>query len=291
MIEEQAVLFPCEGEDLLGILHLPSRVVSRAGVLLVVGGPQYRVGSHRQFTLLARALAGAGIPVFRFDYRGMGDSSGAARDFEAIDADIDAALNTFMRETEAIDGVVLWGLCDAASANAFYADADGHDQVLGQVALNPWVRTPEGEAKAYVRHYYLQRLLSPAFWRKLLTLQMNIVGSISDFLAKLRRSKEGKTGEHAESDAPNDARPLPERLRTAQLGYAAETLIILSGQDLTAGEYLDRVAEDRRWQAWFESSSVSVRRLDAADHTFSRAAWRDQVVEWTRDWIMQRFGV
>jgi len=52
------------------------------GVLIVVGGPQYRVGSHRQFLLLSRRLAAEGHPVMRFDYRGMGDASGAMRGFE-----------------------------------------------------------------------------------------------------------------------------------------------------------------------------------------------------------------
>jgi len=46
------------------------------GVLIVVGGPQYRVGSHRQFVMLARFLADHGVPCMRFDYRGMGDVSG-----------------------------------------------------------------------------------------------------------------------------------------------------------------------------------------------------------------------
>jgi alpha/beta superfamily hydrolase len=49
-------------------------------VLVIVGGPQYRAGSHRQFTLLARSLAEQGFAVLRFDYRGMGDSTGAMRD-------------------------------------------------------------------------------------------------------------------------------------------------------------------------------------------------------------------
>lgn len=66
------------------MLHHPNEHEVPLGLLMVVGGPQYRVGSHRQFVLLARDLAAAGIPVFPFDYRGMGDSTGQARDFEGI---------------------------------------------------------------------------------------------------------------------------------------------------------------------------------------------------------------
>jgi hypothetical protein len=33
------------------------------------------------------------------------------------------------------------------------------------------------------------------------------------------------------------------------------------------------------------SGRVTVQRLEEADHTFSRALWRDQVAAWSRDWI------
>ncbi len=75
--EERALSFSCHDSWLYGILSLPEKVISR-GVLIVVGGPQYRVGSHRQFMLLARYLAAHGVPVMRFDCRGKGDSEGDA---------------------------------------------------------------------------------------------------------------------------------------------------------------------------------------------------------------------
>ncbi len=78
---ETALRFTCADEYLFGILACPERP-SDTGVVIVVGGPQTRVGSHRQFVLLSRALAAAGYPVLRFDVRGMGDSSGEQRDFE-----------------------------------------------------------------------------------------------------------------------------------------------------------------------------------------------------------------
>jgi len=64
-------------------------------VLIIVGGPQYRVGSHRQFVLLARHLAAQGIPVMRFDVRGMGDSKGKPRNFGQLDDDLRAATDCF----------------------------------------------------------------------------------------------------------------------------------------------------------------------------------------------------
>ena len=137
--QERPVVFPCAGDDLCGILHPAPGPAQGVGMIVIVGGPQYRVGSHPQFLLLARELAAAGYPVLRFDYRGMGDSEGAFRGFEGIDEDIRAAIDAFCTEAPEVEQVVLWGLCDAASAAAFYGHRD--DRVAGMVLVKPWVRT------------------------------------------------------------------------------------------------------------------------------------------------------
>ena len=56
---ERALVFECEGEQLVGIVAAPE--AARVGVLVIVGGPQYRAGSHRQYVLLSRRLASAGV--------------------------------------------------------------------------------------------------------------------------------------------------------------------------------------------------------------------------------------
>ena len=279
-MNEQPIVFSCSSTDLVGILHVPNEITCRVGLLIVVGGPQYRVGSHRQFVLLARHLASKGIPVFRFDYRGMGDSDGEHRSFEDINDDIAAAIERFLCECPGLNGIALWGLCDAATANAFYVHNTKHAVVVGQIALNPWVFTAEGNAEAYLKHYYGQRLLSWAFWRKVLTLKFDLMGSVKSFLEKIR-SVMGKKTPSSTADLP-----LPQKLCDAQLSFLGPTLIILSGQDLTAKEYVGRVGESSVWREWQQSDAVELRTLEDADHTFSRAVWRDQVAVWTCDWLL-----
>ena len=62
LVAERVVAFRCDGASLWGILSQSGSDVRayQTGILIVVGGPQYRVGSHRQFVLLARALARVG---------------------------------------------------------------------------------------------------------------------------------------------------------------------------------------------------------------------------------------
>src|SRR3984957_9093857 len=76
---EHAVSFEAPAGHLYGILHLPERCLPR-GIVMIVGGSatgrQYRVGSHRQYVMLARRWAESGLPVLRFDHTGFGDSDG-----------------------------------------------------------------------------------------------------------------------------------------------------------------------------------------------------------------------
>ena len=59
---ESAVVYPVNGDDCVGIMNEPNNL--RGACVFVVGGPQYRVGSHRQYVKMARRLANDGIGSF-----------------------------------------------------------------------------------------------------------------------------------------------------------------------------------------------------------------------------------
>ncbi|HAT32711.1 MAG TPA: hydrolase 1, exosortase A system-associated [Janthinobacterium sp.] len=274
-MEQRALRFRCRDDHLLGILSLPAAASAR-GVLIVTGGPQYRAGSHRQFTLLARDLAGRGIPVLRFDYRGMGDSEGEARNYEDIGDDLACALREFFAAVPALRELVLWGLCDGATAAALYAWRDS--RICGLALLNPWVRSGAGLARATLRHYYLGRLGEAAFWRKLLSGAFRPAAALRGLLRLAR-------------DAGAPAAPGPDRSPGARLyeglaRFRGRVLIILSGDDLTAREFADLQAGSPAWRALSAGPLLRQVALARADHTFSRAEWRAQVAQLSFDWIV-----
>jgi exosortase A-associated hydrolase 1 len=279
--DERALTFDCEGDSLVGIL---SRCGSQAdrGVLIVVGGPQYRVGSHRQFALLGRHLAEHGIPVLRFDYRGMGDSEGDARTFERVEKDICCAIDRFLAEVPGLKSVVLWGLCDAASAALLYAHRDA--RVSGLVLLNPWVHTEQGRARVQLRHYYLRRLFQPALWQKVARGEFKF----REAAAALVRSIGGALGDGAA--APEVARvtggkPLPVRMENALRRFEGKVLLILSGNDLVAQEFRSVVDRSSGWRRLLNDRRITRCDLSEANHTFARSDWRDQVARWTATWV------
>jgi exosortase A-associated hydrolase 1 len=293
--DEQALGFACGSEQLVAILS-PSAAPARRGVLIIVGGPQYRAGSHRQFALLARALAAQGVPVMRFDYRGMGDSDGELRNFKMVQDDLRAAVDAFLHAVPGLQEVVLWGLCDAASAAMFYAHGD--PRVAGLVLLNPWARTEDGLARATLKHYYRDRLLQPALWKKIFSGQFDFRGALRS-LAGVLGAARGKAPAAETTPAPEAAAPQPVysvgapaggpglhgRMLEGMQRFGGPVLFIFSGADLTAQEFLDMTKASRRWQDLLAAPRVQQQTLPAADHTFSRREWRDQVAAWTGEWV------
>jgi len=276
--EERALAFGCGGDTLVGVASVPAEPVTR-GVLIVVGGPQYRVGSHRQFALLARHLAAQGIAAMRFDVRGMGDSGGDERDFEGIQDDIRAALDAFVAAVPGMRDIVLWGLCDGASAAALYAPDDA--RVRGLVLLNPWVRTDDGVARTTLKHHYRDRLHDPAFWRKLARGQFDYVGSVKSMLGLVRAAFGARRRQQDGATAS-----LPERMRQSLHAFGGRTLLVIGGADLTGREFCDVAGSTPAWKRLSSAPHVAWRRLEDADHTFSRRAWRDQVAAWTAEWVV-----
>lgn len=273
---DTAVVFRCNGEALLGILSEPADApAKKRAVLLIVGGPQYRVGSHRQFYRLAQSLAAAGYPVLRFDYRGMGDSTGNARSFESVGEDIACAADTLLAACPAVTDLVAWGLCDGASAALMFAAAD--PRFSGLILLNPWVRSESSLARTHLNHYYFARLLQRDFWARLIGGQLNPARAFGSFL----RNAQAVLGASPSSATPN----FIQAMRAGMQRFSGRVLLILSENDLTANEFGDLATRDPEWARSLERTTVATMRVARADHTFSSAAWRQQVERASLEWL------
>lgn len=272
---ESPAWIPCGPDRMLGVLCEPAaEPIAPRAVLIVVGGPQYRVGSHRQFVRLARRLARSGYVSLRFDYRGMGDSEGAARTFEAIGDDIDAAI-AFLRGCSGVRSIVVWGLCDAASAALMFCAGNPH--IGGLVVLNPWARSESTLATARLKHYYGRRLLEADFWHRLLRARFDWRASLRGLGESVRHAL-GRSGQPSEIS-------FQARMAAGWRGFRGSILLVLSGRDLTAKEFLDHAASDPRWRGLLARPNVSRVELPAADHTFSNEAWHAWLEEQTLGWL------
>lgn len=272
---EQALQITGYGLAMLGVLSMPAPgcPVQRTAVVIVVGGAQYRVGSHRQFVRLARRLAGAGYPVLRFDLPGMGDSPGAAVPFDQTAPHIAAAIDAVQQASGAAR-IVLWGLCDGASASLLYLQATQDTRIQGLALLNPWVRSEAGLARAHVKHYYRQRLLQPAFWRKLWAGGVGLAalrGLGRNLLAMRRPATQSLS--------------FQELMALGWKWFEGKTLLMLSTHDLTAQEFAEYAATQPPWRQVLQRPTVTRHDIKDADHTCSQPASQQEVEAVTLGWL------
>ncbi len=275
--QEQALVIPGpDAQDMLGIVSLPAPQTPQqtTGVVIVVGGAQYRVGSHRQFVQLARFLAAAGYPVLRFDFPGMGDSPGDPVPFEDSAPHIAAAIDAMHGQHVKVDKVVLWGLCDGASASLLYMQATRDPRVAGLALLNPWVRSEAGLARARVKHYYGQRFLDPSFWRKLLNGQVG--------WQALRGLGQNLRAMHRTALVPFG---FQDAMAEGWKAFPGPILLMLSERDLGAKEFQALAQSNARWEGSLEQPCLSLQHIQGADHTCSTATASRQMESFVVSWL------
>lgn len=245
--------FECAGATLFGTLDTAQ---GPCGLLIVSGGNEIRSGAWSGQAQLAARVAGAGHPVFRYDRRGVGDSSGENHGFLESREDIAAALAAFRAAAPRIERIVAFGNCDAASAlMLFGADLELHALVLA----NPWTvdgdQGPPVRVPSALHRRYLDKLLRPGEWKRLLT------GGVD--LGKL-------TSGIRQAVAPVITSVLASEIRAGLASFAGPATIVLAERDRTA----------QLFRASWQKGDERIVGLNTASHSFSDAR--------ARDWLFER---
>lgn len=256
--------FQCAGETLAATLD---EAPGTTGLLIVSGGNEIRIGAHRGMAELAATVAASGNPVFRYDRRGIGDSSGENNGFESTAQDISEAAAAFRRAAPHITRVIAFGNCDAASALIlFHADAP----IDALVLTNPWTIEPDADGDtlppaAAIRARYLAKLKNPRELLRLLTGGVNIRKLISGLSKASAKQSQQATG-------------LPARLATSLATAQIPVTILLAERDNTALAFADH------WKSAAFAQSRTRHTLTTCptdSHSFARPtdkAWLTQQV-------------
>ena len=278
-VEEIALAFECQGAPLIGIVHRPAQPARRGVLAIVAGGPQYRAGCCRQLVYMARALAGKGIPVMRFDYRGMGDSGGEFLGFEQVEEDFAAALKAFTQTVPGLDEVVLWGGCDAASA--ILINAHRYPIVTGLILGNPYAHSEETRA-AVERQYYLARLRDKAFWFKVLKLKFKLLPALRSVIKAFVPKRSGPINAQPE---PAARAPFTPRMLEGLKRFRGRILLMMSGQSLTSQEFDELVARVPEWKKAVRAANIERADILEADQAFSTIEARERMIATAEQWL------
>lgn len=239
---------------------------------------------------LARSLASHGVAVMRFDYRGLGDSTGEFLGFEQIAEDLQAAVNTFQQQVPEVKRVVLWGGCDAASAAMIHGwkVAGIESLILG----NPWVSTEEIRS-AVLRKHYTKRLGEAHFWRKLIRFEYNLIEYAVAGIQKAtkRVARLVSPAESAQSAAVGGEAGSPiDRMLSGLRQFEGPVLFLMSGKSLVSNEFDELINGDPGWYAAYSRPTCKRVDLPEADQMFSDGDSRARVNQVILNWVTEHVG-
>ena len=295
------VSFSCEGSRLRGSLHTPSVPGGRTGVILLNQGPIDRAGSHRLYIKLAARLVALGMPVLRFDARGVGESEGqwAADKISVLEAygniqrgawvpDTLAAIE-YMRQTVQVDEIVLAGLCGGA-CTAVFAGADNR-AVSGIVAIGAPVTFSAVTQQvadlpdAVIEHHagrYIRKILQPSSWARFLSLQTDYRTLLGVFGTALRRRllRGGQADRISETDAKINV-PMINAIRSAAR-TDKKLLFVFGGNDYLWQEFQEQLP---RFGADRTALPFDLVTIDGANHILTEESWQEALYEAMTSWL------
>ena len=269
--------------------------------ILANAGSVHHVGPNRLYVELSRQLARHGFPSFRLDLRNLGDSARGSPAEEnhpypvtAID-DVEAALR-WLTELRGFSTLVVGGLCSGAHT-AFHvgASVDG-PSLQAAMLLNPltffWTPGMSLEIPSELRtvrdaKYYAQAMRNPSKWLKMVKGQADL-GYIIKLLFQRAAHLVSRTwSETLELVGMRSSGRLASDLGRYELRGRA--IDFFFSRDDPGFELLNSGA---RWVAkrLRRRGLSTVRLIENADHTFSRKAWRDDLIDQIVDQASRRFG-
>ena len=257
---------------LIGILCEPvgQSVAPPTTVIMVAGQPQPRIGAHRMFVQLARHLAAAGVSSLRFDTSGWGDSLASPQPFEEARFDIVTMCQALLRKSPN-QRIVLLGLCDGATSASLalpLLKAD-HRAVDAIVLINPWIDPLAIAPETQLSSYYLNRLKSGDFWRKLLSGRVQVGRTLNHARVYLKKRME------SQSQSPD--KPTGQMLRAFE-GSSAKVFTVLAEKDLTAHTFVRWLHYEARLRRRIRDEDIL--HVSNSDHTFSDPADWTAVCKW-----------
>jgi alpha-beta hydrolase superfamily lysophospholipase len=280
-------------------------------IVLLNSGSTHHVGPGRLHVHIARRLAANGFRCLRLDINGLGDSitTDLANENETYPStafrDVQLALHRLQTEY-GMRQCVLMGLCSGAYA-AFQSAACIPDAcVVESILINPltyfWKDGMTVDTapvrQLIVQHHYLESVLQPQKWFKLLSgrTKIGLLGALKILAQRLPLiGSSNRSGRHVSSeDAPPRTLSHPVQDDTpgdlTSIAAAGRTLAMFF-TDTDPGYSILLHKAKRQTKQLCSAGQLRVTFIKDADHTFSRRASRQELIESLLEHLQNRFPI
>lgn len=258
--------FSYRNDTLMGMVHsgAPDHL-SSTGLVILNGGPQYRIGPHRQYLRLARKASEIGMSCFRFDWAGEGDSEGIKTDIQERGEQLKAAIQAFKTAEPHVKNIIFYGLCEGASiALLNHPDID---QCVGIILANPWIDDDKIQAQSQLKNYYGRRLFSKAFWQRVFKGEWKWKNSTRTASQTLKTSLASQ-GDQSLSHA------------MAKAAATCPSILYISSEfDDTRQAFDHALNKDPLWQKARQAGQWQDVYIEGSDHIFSTTQSHAQLEE------------
>ena len=298
-----------KGHRLFGILETPGGGGrSDLGVILLSPGIKMRVGPECLYRRIADRFVRMGLPVLRFDFYGLGDSEGTLEEAFLKDVynhievgrfveDAIDAMN-WMEEHAGVRRFILSGLCGGALTGLFTAQRDaravglltlGMNATLSSRAANPSLYMTSGQLE-HLRGKYVQKLLSPGAWLRLLSMKSDYRVIWRALTQPLRRKVKVQAPQAAPPPEADNASPLFPPAVFQLLEARRPILMVFSGADRVAWEFQEKFVDRYGERLASLPHKYEIHTVANANHVLSFVEWQDEMLEVSARWLQRNFA-
>jgi len=293
-VVERPVHFRAGPDTLFGILTEAANGGGEAGVVLATGGAYVAAPNRNRLSVrMARALATLGCRTIRFDYHGVGESTGTIEGYSLDRPFVEDLLGAVdVLRSAGARRVILIGSC--FGARTILAAADRVPELVGAMLISTPVRdfsmgdnTPDQYARDLSVPQLLGRALRSHVWRNLfapetprafLRSRRLITRTAALKLARLLRGPARDGG----------ARWVSDRFRAglAHLLARQTPLLFLYGRDENFYEEFERARRgELRDLLAGHQDTIAVEIVEGVVHGFTTLAVQEQVMARALSWI------
>jgi len=299
------------------MLHTPNDIRTDIGTIMLSPGIKSRVAPHRLYVKMANYFCSFGIPVFRFDPEGLGDSEGEIEETLAADVYGSIQMGRFIDDTISamdlmedslkINRFVLAGLCGGAITGLLAGCSDQRVEALIGLGIPVTLDSNKTDSRQYItdghlnelRQKYFAKILDPKSWLRFFVFKSDyriILKSVTlssrNFLngLKTNNSNSHNFKQKNSMDVENNTNPI---FADSFFKFLSNKKILLffSGRDRLYWDYDEKFVSLYRRQLNQVGQNLEVHITQDANHILSFTEWQDDMFDKLSVWLKNKFSV